>query len=340
MDIRVDNGGEGRQPVVKRQAQSGDLPGELLDQHVVSAVLLRRWTVDSQLLVYDLRYDRARLRSPRAEGYIRGFTRVGATEFEARWGAIERGMPPVFRALDGGNLFDDPPSVARLKDFFALHFARSRTLQEVHRRSNDHALSSLQQDEDLRNPARLDELFLARFGLHPAGPGARMAAYEAALDQIAARTDVGSAFFGERVDENFERVRAELDGWGLQIGVARGGAEFVISDDPVQTVQSASGRVGVLAGVTLADADALILPLGPGHIMSASRHDEYIDVHSAGVAKLNSAQFSVAQEKVFLRPGSGLEEAVRGWRAQQLKLMSDATGDTTERRPADRPPDR
>ena len=69
---------------------------ESFDQHVVSKVLLKRWTESGVLLVYDLRYDSTRLRSPGAEGYITGFMSVGATVLEAKWSAIEQRMPPVF----------------------------------------------------------------------------------------------------------------------------------------------------------------------------------------------------------------------------------------------------
>ncbi len=170
---------------------------EIIDQHVVSAVLLRRWAVGGFVLMYDLRHDFAKPRSPRAEGYITGFTRVGARDFEARWGAIEDRMPSVFEALDGRSLFAEPEALGRLKDFVALHFARSRTMREVYRRSIDHAMKKLKNDGDLRRPERLDELFFLRFGLHPAGPGAREAAYEAAVDHIHSTLREGGEFFGE-----------------------------------------------------------------------------------------------------------------------------------------------
>ena len=277
-------------------------------------------------MVYNLRYDSVKLRSPRAEGYITGFTRVGAPTFEAKWGAIEQRMPPVFVAVDQGVLFDTPQLVDKLKDFMALHFARSRTMLEVHRRATNSAIEKLiTEGDDLRNPARLDELFRLRYGLHPAGPDARLLAYEDALEDIRSQVAEGGAFFGERIDENFERIRENLDGWGVQVGVAAEGAEFAISDAPVQTVDSQTGRVGVLSGVPLSMADALLLPIGPGHIISASNKDEYFAVHERGVAKLNSAQFVAAHEKVFARPGSGLEASARVWRREQLALLAAKT---------------
>lgn len=309
--------------------------GQLLDQHVVSAVLLRRWTENRRLLVYDMRYDSVRLRSPRAEGYITGLIRVGAAEFEAKWAAIEQRIPPVFSAVDNGVIFDNATLVGHLKDFIALHFSRSRTMREVHRRSMERAIEKLIQDgDDLRHPDRLDELFLLRYGLHSAGPEGRMAAYEAALREVRSQIEEGSGFFGERIDANFERIREDVNRWGIQIGVAADGAEFVISDDPVQTIDSATGRVGVLSGVPVSQADALVLPLGPRHIISASKTDEYFSVPKHGVTKLNSAQFVAAHEKVFCRPGSGLEASAREWRLQQIALIdADARGDGTAGRP-------
>lgn len=303
-------------------SETGEVKEVLLDQHIVSAVLLRRWTLRGALLVYDLRYDYLRLRSPRAEGYITGFTRVGTSGFEAKWAAIEQRMPAVFAAVDDGVVFDHPEFVAHLKDFMALHFSRSRTMREVYRRSLEHAMANLiEEGNDLRDPRRLEELFFLRYGLHAAGPGARLAAYEAALKEIGSQLEEGGAFFGERLDAHFGRIREELDRWKLQIGRATEDAEFLISDDPVQTVDSETGRVGVLSGVTIDQADALLLPLGPRHVVSASNKDEYLPIHQAGIRILNSAQLVGAHEKVFMRPESGVEAMVKVWRAEQVDAI-------------------
>lgn len=87
----------------------------------------------------------------------------------------------------------------------------------------------------------------------------------------------------------------------------------------------------------MSQADALVLPLGPRHIISASKTDEYFSVPKAGVTKLNSAQFVAAHEKVFCRPGSGLEASARAWRLQQIAFIDAAgRGDRTAGRPDER----
>src|SRR5690349_14447697 len=103
----------------------------LLDQHVVSAVLLKRWAVQGQLTAFNLRLNTKRSRSPRSEGFITGLLRSDADIFEAKWKQIEDPMPEVFAAVDRGEALDQALTIERLKDFLALHFCRGRTFFEV-----------------------------------------------------------------------------------------------------------------------------------------------------------------------------------------------------------------
>lgn len=216
-------------------------------------------------------------------------------------------MPDAFASLDAGDLFDDTDTVAQLKDFFALHFARSLTAFDVFDASRVRSLEELTRDRDLRYRRRFDRLFEELTGIVPAGPGARLYALEEMLRRIAAKIGRGSEFFSERIAATFTRVREELDGCGLQIGVAESGS-FIIGDDPVQTIDSESGRVGILSGVTLEQADVVLMPLGPRHVVSAAKEDGWLPIQPTGVRRLNRVQVLAARRKVYLVPGDGFAE--------------------------------
>jgi hypothetical protein len=286
-----------------------------LKQHVVSATLLRRWADGGTLVAYYLATGKQRRRSPKAEGFIRGLVRDGADAVEARWSRIEQHAPAVFSALDDGTLVGDPVATGHLKDLFALHFARSRTMIDVYLRSTAGTAERMLSDPDsvTQNGAVLDEYFRERTGLEPAGPAARLWALEAIEADVTSQFAPGSEFFVERLVSNYERIRGDLDGWGVQIGITDS-AEFLIGDDPVQTVDSTTGRVGVLSGVTIPEADALLMPFGPHHVAAVANEDSTLAIGADGVDRLNRIQVISARTKVYFRPGSPLAEAVaRHW---------------------------
>src|SRR4051794_8818252 len=94
-------------------------------QHLVSQVLLVRWTIDRELISFDLRYPKSlpKRRSPSAVAYKRDFVQIDSHEVEARWQRVETRANAMFRSVDSGSLFDHPDHVDDVKDLIALHLA-------------------------------------------------------------------------------------------------------------------------------------------------------------------------------------------------------------------------
>lgn len=106
--------------------------------------------------------------------------------------------------------------------------------------------------------------------------------------------------------DHYTRFRSNLSHMGLEIGVASAG-EFLIGDDPVQTVDTRQRRVGIRSGVTIPDADTIVLPLGPRHAVAINSQDGVRSLPVSAIEKLNRIQVITAQKKVYFRRGAGLE---------------------------------
>lgn len=281
-----------------------------MEQHIVSAVLLRRWAASGKLSAFDLQHRVTRLRSPRSEGFVDNYTRHDAEGHEARWAYIENKVPYVFDLLDSGRLHDDPRAVERLKDFLALHVARSLTTKQVYDDAFAMRMMDLEATSEILNQDELlDEYSHDRTGLYPAGPQGRAGARSAYIAEITQRVGPGSALFGEILVDHYTRFRSNLSHMGLEISVASAG-EFLIGDDPVQTVDTRQKRVGIRSGVTIPDADTIVLPLGPRHAVAINSQDSVRSLPASAVETLNRIQVITAQMKVYFRPGAGLESFI------------------------------
>lgn len=165
-----------------------------MEQHVVSAVLLRRWASSGHVSAFDIQHRVIRLRSPRSEGFVDNYTRQDAERHEARWADIEDKMPAVFELLDSSRLHDDPAAVETLKDFLALHVARSRTTKQVYDDAFARRIRDLEGTSEILNRDELlDEYYRDRTGLNPAGPQGRADARSAYIAEITQRVGPGSA---------------------------------------------------------------------------------------------------------------------------------------------------
>ena len=80
----------------------------------------------------------------------------------------------MFAALDDGTILASTSVLSHLKDFFALHFARSQTMIEVYLRSTGGVAERILSDPEsvTQSPEMLAQHFRDLTGLEPAGQGA------------------------------------------------------------------------------------------------------------------------------------------------------------------------
>ena len=306
-------------------------------QHVVSQVVLRQWAVENEVLAVDLRHGLVKPRSPKAEGFIEEFVKLPlSSAVERHWGDVEVRAPRAVEQVRAGTALDDPQTMDTLRSLVALHFIRSRAWQYLFAEGlrdnrSDGALGSV--FEMLQDPDALVALHRQRTGLEPTGPETLLWTRNQVLSELEERLGLGGEAYVEWVLTQYERTLNMLRESGLQIGDANEG-EFIVGDGPAMTYDRARGLAGVLNGVTLGDADAVFFPLTPKHVLCVGDRDLQMDVPLEFVDLVNMTQMSGAMHKVYVRPGSGLEDWVLAERSRRL-ATSKPSEDWPEPDPGD-----
>lgn len=286
-------------------------------QHLVSAVLIKRWAVNGRVLSIDLDYPDARPkhRAPAAIGYKVDFIKIASKRWEERWQKAETLAPQTFDAIDDRSIFKHPNLVDVLKDLIAIHFGRSHVVDLAWQLAlGSEALDRRQEEiaRILRQDGALDALFHHHTGLvSPGTREARRLGFERFIADFEARVGEGGASFAEAVGEAADQMRARLERQSLDIGVADEGSEFILSDSPVQPLDHSTRTAGVLAGVSLDKADTIVMPLGPGTVVAPGRLETFTKMSRRAVMSTNSAMVVTAQRFVYVRPGSEQDVWVR-----------------------------
>jgi hypothetical protein len=117
--------------------------------------------------------------------------------------------------------------------------------------------------------------------------------------------------FRALMEYRYRRTRLWLRGLGVEILTPSRG-EFIIGDIPALTVRKGLPNAGVNHGIGYAFADAIILPIAPDFLLRVIDGPScYAQADSSDVAEFNTWQVRGAFNRVYLRPGSGLEEDIR-----------------------------
>ena len=286
-------------------------------QHVTSKVVMKRFAAPAgrdkgQICYIRLDHpDQAYLRGPAGCGKVDDFLTFASGFLEKLWKKTEDKMHDALLAVDAGTVLSSERHSATIKDVIALHFARSLATRQVGEQLWRQVVLQ-ERTRWLCTPAgrqELQRLFRWRYRLDAVGP----AMLEIMLDEILAPSMEmwkSGAKFAEGVEYMHDHARAWLRTQQLQI-LTPGSGEFLMGDVPALTVQRGVPRVGVLGGIALHDASSVFMPLGPRHVAGLGRVPQTAELSSAQVNEVNAAQLLGAMERVYMRPGSGLEDFVR-----------------------------
>lgn len=291
--------------------------GEVPQQHLVSRVLIKRWSTHGSVLAVDLDHPHAqpKLKAPAAIGYKIDFIKAASKQWENRWRATENLAPDVFAAVDDRSIFDQRALIDALKDLMAIHFARSHVVDLAWQVALGSEAMGRRQKEIaiiLGQDGALDELFGHYTGLVPPHT---FEPRRIALDRFArafeARVGEGGLAFADAVGNAADRMRDILDQHSLDIGIAADDAEFVLSDSPVQPLDHTTRTAGILAEVSLDRADAVVMPVGPKSVVAPGKQATFTVMPPHAVAWTNAALVASAHRFVYVRPGSGQDSWAR-----------------------------
>ncbi|GLX00992.1 DUF4238 domain-containing protein [Microtetraspora sp. NBRC 16547] len=294
---------------------------KVTNQHVVSKVLLSRFTVrrsgsrGSRLTRFDLDHpDWQSEVSPKVCANATDFVEHDSAKIEDLWQKTEQYMPKVFAATEKNVPVTDPQHLTLLRDFMALHLVRSYRFKTVHTNALSEASAKLKVKllETHREP-------LLRLALRATGEhldDKRLDEYAARMiaESSPAQAHIAGRDFPNSLERMFALAKERLQNWYPEIIWAPMG-HFIIGDSPAITLRWQGNLMDtatdVQTNVAIDDAKAMILPLGPRHLLSMGPRSTAATAELAVVQRMNSWQISNARKHVFFKPNRHTADFVR-----------------------------
>ncbi|WP_329338723.1 DUF4238 domain-containing protein [Streptomyces sp. NBC_01352] len=284
-------------------------------QHVVSRVLLKQFAERHPrhglyLLSIDLDHpERAPARKgPGGCGFEEDFVAFASQSLEHVWGGTEEKLPEVFNALANGIDSPDYVSTQILLDTLSLHLVRSHTYRDVHFRTftKPYALIFNLLVNDMQG--QLHAAVLREKGLHVVGREG-LEHYARELLQHAVDLFESHGMLRVRMEQVYRQVRDLIADSDVRILTPPPGHEFLIGDVPCFTLRFEPDSVR--PNVAVAEAATVVMPLGRHHAVALARPDTDAIVFESLAAQLNDLQVQQARSKVYMHPGSGLDDYAR-----------------------------
>lgn len=279
-----------------------------MNQHLVSRVLLRRWanTPKGKVGVLDVAELSSHADYVENLASIKEFVNTGEDQTEKLWGEVEKRLSYAFELVEERKILESEEFSNTIKDCIALHFARSFAMAEIYSKSLPHYQQQVI-DGVLAEVSPADVVHAMTGLLVPDA-----SAHLLASDYIgkAFEADVEKrGFLAQLLTDKYEQGRELAANNSLEFWYASDG-EFVIGDTPVVSFNQERDAVGVLNGVAWNDADAIVMPLGPNHVVALSKEPAYMEADARTVEWLNVMQVRGALKDVYFRPESGIDEAL------------------------------
>jgi hypothetical protein len=295
----------------------------VLDQHVVSKVLLKRFAgqVPSrqgfQVGYLNLAHLNAKAGfvGPDGVGKIPNFIGYASRSAEQLWSRTEVHLAEALQRCESGTIFDDGHLLTVVKDAIALHLVRSPQTLAVHRWAFES--TRREQLEAWRaDPAALTAAYHDRTGLVVVGPDGMNAAAEALLEPFDQVMESG-VVLRAGIEDVFANAREIVANYLLAIAIASGADELLIGDTPALPVIHSLPGVEPVDGLPMEGANSIVLPLGPHHLALLSRSSGYHTLATEWVRAFNQLQVLAAEKFVYFRPGSSLDSFIRSTRASR-----------------------
>jgi hypothetical protein len=287
-------------------------------QHVISEVVLRRFagrvsSVGRLLARFDLAAGQATLAKAKDVGYVENFVPVDSKATEDLWHTVETRLRQAITAARSGTALNSPAHAATLRHAAALHFVRNPQTLIIHNQSFADALKN--GIDALANTSHAAEAFRQKYGLEPAGPEALRLGAEAIHGRLIKLHEEGG-LFRLSVQRLFEKVCDRFDTKGIQILTpASTSKEFLLGDLPAITVDRATGAAGRAGGVTIDQADEILMTLTPRFLLILGPPNGTRSIPDHEVDSYNALQARLARDYLIHRPAATFTAAtIRSWR--------------------------
>lgn len=240
-------------------------------------------------------------RGPKSTAFRDFFVRAGSGSAEAQWQLVETTIPALTKELEDGHWPLTGPTVRRLKDLVAVHYARSLLTWERHHDLWEADLAR-QADELRANPQLTLQTYSAETGIVTTGSGGLERAVEWYVAPSVRDFKTG-VFFRLRVEELYKSAQGWFEDMALSV-VLNPWSEYLLSDVPVLSLGTNSSSGLPLREPGLAHAMRYILPITPKIAVYLDRGgDGRRRVSSLVEARLvNLLNIGAARESIYLHP--------------------------------------
>jgi hypothetical protein len=287
-------------------------------QHTVTKSVLKRFTDhDGRLTVFDGQRGMCSARTPGSGIFTVLFDSHDPRGAEERWNRVESKFPRLFRHLDSRTALDDPPSVETMREFLAMHWARSIGIMVARASVAQSVIEQSKRSLVERRPQLLAKALRDEVGIIADSRSALEWMSSTAHDRVAQAHQ--HVWDSERNRENYEQALAIIAKSEIQIGYAPPGRDLVIGDCPVVTTRADRPGVGPHQGVALGDAEGIAMPMGPGVLVGLGPELGQMDMHPTHVEWYNARQWDGFQQWIAAKPGGSGELRLRS--AQALREL-------------------
>lgn len=254
-----------------------------MHSHLISQVVLKRFTDKTEQVTVHNKGGAVELKKPSEIAYVEIDKRIIAV-LEKRWDMdIENHAEKTLNTLYSGGLLHVEKHMTTLKKLMGLHFVRSKPF-----------LVLMDQFSKKYSQQVIDNLSAA----YP---------FQKQLIQTRVEKDWGGVVaevIPAVLEENISKVEKFMDRHGLEIGQAPDDTFFVIGDSPAITMMN-DGRMGVLNGVPITEADSFAMPVTPHHLATLKTNPEtkkYRQLTAKQVKNANAKQIQHSIEEYYSKP--------------------------------------
>ncbi len=215
--------------------------------HLISQVLLKRFTVNNKLRVHRLDNHSSYLNYPGETAYIDVADNL-FKPVESKYGYAETRMATAFSHLDDGTLLQYPKHVESVKKFITLHYVRASIFYLLMQKEPEHFEKFLE-DAKLAHPGEKKEIDEKKDVLRL---------------ELRQRMIAG---LPSQIKSLMKKVETHIEKYDLEVGKAPQDVNLLVGDIAVLT-RTENGSLGVLSGAAVTNSIAFGMPLGPKHLVA------------------------------------------------------------------------
>lgn len=252
---------------------------------------------------------RLKLKGPGACGAAKDFVAFDSASAEELWGSVETRVPAALAAVQACTPFSDPVHVEVLRDLIVLHYVRSHRYRGVYSNAFETVRVNVRSELIRQYPEDVRRAALRQTGFHLPGSGSLGSFAERLIEQSEVTQDFGTGkLFRTSIENMFNKVRAMASKWQLEVLTPENG-QFLIGDSPAVTVRTDSMPFSY--NMAFGDAHAIVLPIGPRHLLALGPKNLLGTIPQALVDEANTVQILAADRYAYMHPRSGLETFAR-----------------------------